>query len=692
MAKKIALDLDIKSASAGEAVTRTKTLKQELRELKQELQTMDEASPDFLKIAKAAGDIEDKIKATNEQVAAFASPANERALNGILDISTGIAGGFAAVQGAAALFGSENEDLQKAILKTQAAMSLLNGIIAIQNVLKKESAANTLLLSAAEKAAAITTRLLALATTGLQKALIATGFGAIIVLIGTLIANFDKLKAAMQTATSQARKYAESQEEIAKNSLEKIENFDEEARSLRRLGLEENEIARRRRENFAISIKDQEDLLKKQQELVTSIQDSFKNVETWEKFGFGLIPRLFFGDEKDVEDAKKRAEEIKKQIEKLENDRFDFEEKIKKDNSDREKSENDKKQKENQDAVKKAEAARVKNEERRISTINDEYTRELAALRLRHEQERKLALENGESLAILKKVQNKEKIDLEAKFTQEIDKIIAEEKKTAMLRLLSEQEQEKKILELAAEDKLKIASKNAEAEKLIKDNLQKDLDAIDAKYKLERETTEKEAALKKEEEDKKIKEKQLADEKEYAASVVEVYRNIEDSKLQIATMAASFLQEVAGQNKALAMAALVVEKGAAIANVLISTQREIAAYYLAAASRSALSGGTTTAFDQALAAKQALFAKARAGVAIATITASGINGARSIGSGGQAPNAQSANNFGNVPTGVGSGLDTRAFTQGQTRVYVVENDITRAQRRVAQIRENAIID
>jgi hypothetical protein len=628
MAKKIALDLDIKSASAGEAVTRTKTLKQELRELKQELQTMDEASPDFLKIAKAAGEIEDKIKATNEQVAAFASPANERALNGILDISTGIAGGFAAVQGAAALFGSENEDLQKAILKTQAAMSLLNGIIAIQNVLKKESAATTLVMSAAQKTAAAATRLLAFATNGLQKAIIATGIGALVVLVGVLIANFDKVKAAVLGVVDRFNGLGDTTKNVISVLFPLVGIIRLVVAGLEKMGVFQ-ETAADRYEKLEKATKANNEQMERDIKVMEASGASARELYS--------AKRKLLMQEYELMKAKKESiglnEEELKAYKNLIND------------------------------IKVLDAGEVKRQDD-LKKENDKKA----------DEERKKRKEEAK------------------KRQQEIDKLIEEERKAATLRLLSEQDREIKMLQMAADEKMKIAKGNADAQKLITQNLEQDINAINEKFRLEREEKEKELRIKKEEEDKKIKEKQLADEKEYAASVVEVYRNIEDSKLQIATMAASFLQEVAGQNKALAMAALVVEKGAAIANVLISTQREIAAYYLAAASRSALSGGTTTAFDQALAAKQALFAKARAGVAIATITASGINGARSIGSGGQAPNAQSGNNFGNVPTGVGSGLDTRAFTQGQTRVYVVENDITRAQRRVAQIRENAIID
>jgi hypothetical protein len=111
--------------------------------------------------------------------------------------ATGIAGGFAIAQGAAALFGDENEDVQKAILKTQAAMSLLNGVQSIANVLNKDAALGDML---AAKAKGIFTAAVGASTGALKLfrlALIATGVGAAVVAVGMLVANWGKLTKAV---------------------------------------------------------------------------------------------------------------------------------------------------------------------------------------------------------------------------------------------------------------------------------------------------------------------------------------------------------------------------------------------------------------------------------------------------------------------------------------------------------------
>ena len=74
------------------------------------------------------------------------------------------------------MFGQENEDVQKAILKVQSAMAIANGVQQIANLLQKESAvsiaANRIALSLYDKTVKGTTISLkafkvALATTGI---------------------------------------------------------------------------------------------------------------------------------------------------------------------------------------------------------------------------------------------------------------------------------------------------------------------------------------------------------------------------------------------------------------------------------------------------------------------------------------------------------------------------------------------
>ena len=99
--------------------------------------------PEFAQVAneiiKQAGRMKDAIGDTRGEVAYFAS--DTRRLDAVLGGIQGVAGGFAAVQGAMALAGVENKNLQATMVKLQGAMALVSGLQAVQNTLQQESAA-----------------------------------------------------------------------------------------------------------------------------------------------------------------------------------------------------------------------------------------------------------------------------------------------------------------------------------------------------------------------------------------------------------------------------------------------------------------------------------------------------------------------------------------------------------------------
>ena len=121
----------------------------------------------------------------------------------------GVAGGFSAVQGVMALFGKENKNVEAALLKVNAAMALSQGLNAVGDsidsfkTLGAQIKASTIFIelnSAANKTAAVVQKAFGFAvaetSTGfkvLKGAIIATGIGALVVLLGSVIANFDAI-------------------------------------------------------------------------------------------------------------------------------------------------------------------------------------------------------------------------------------------------------------------------------------------------------------------------------------------------------------------------------------------------------------------------------------------------------------------------------------------------------------------
>jgi hypothetical protein len=125
-----------------------------------------------------------------------------------LQLGSTVVAGYGAAKGAMSLLGVESESVEQAQRKLIAVTATLNGLEQIRAALEKES---FLMMKAKAVQTSVLTGLTAAygvavgSSTGALKlfrlALIATGIGAIIVGIGLLIANFDKVKEAVQAAT-----------------------------------------------------------------------------------------------------------------------------------------------------------------------------------------------------------------------------------------------------------------------------------------------------------------------------------------------------------------------------------------------------------------------------------------------------------------------------------------------------------
>jgi hypothetical protein len=236
MAEKRTIELEVKD--------NVKSLKAQYKEAVVELQRVSaaygETSAEAIRAAKAAAELKDQIGFTNDMVNSFNPDGKFNALSksfgGVLD-------GFQAVEGGLGLIGVEGEAVQEAMLRVQSAMAFSQGV---QGVLEAKDSfkqlgtvvkdvvlglfkknAVTAAGAAVDKVNVATTGAQAIASTGLATAqtgvavstgvasnamklfriaLIATGIGAIVVLVGLLIANFDKVTQAVMWAREKFEK------------------------------------------------------------------------------------------------------------------------------------------------------------------------------------------------------------------------------------------------------------------------------------------------------------------------------------------------------------------------------------------------------------------------------------------------------------------------------------------------------
>lgn len=126
-----------------------KALKQELKGILAELtymkvegSDMGEGAERFKELTMRAGELKDTIEGAAEEVAFFASDTKN--LDGIINGIEGVVGAWGAVQGAMALVGGENKELEETFTKLQAVMTIIQSLQAVQNALQKESAFNML--------------------------------------------------------------------------------------------------------------------------------------------------------------------------------------------------------------------------------------------------------------------------------------------------------------------------------------------------------------------------------------------------------------------------------------------------------------------------------------------------------------------------------------------------------------------
>jgi len=183
------------------------SLKAQLRQAQAEVAVLSDkfgaTSKEAVQAAKRAGELADKIGDAKALTDAFNPDAKFKALSSSLG---GVAGGFAAVQGGMGLIGVESKDLEKQLLKVQSAMALSQGLQSVGESIDsfKQLGAvlkNTSLVQKAMTVATATYNFVnTAATNGLKLfrlALIGTGIGAVVVAVGLLVANFDKVKNAV---------------------------------------------------------------------------------------------------------------------------------------------------------------------------------------------------------------------------------------------------------------------------------------------------------------------------------------------------------------------------------------------------------------------------------------------------------------------------------------------------------------
>jgi hypothetical protein len=205
--------------------------------------------------------------------------------------------------------------------------------------------------------------------------------------------------------------------------------------------------------------------------------------------------------------------------------------------------------------------------------------------------------------------------------------------------------------------------------------------------------------------DNEGKTKAKEEQQKYNDAVIAAEESLAQAKLGAAKGLISSLTELAGENKKLANALFLVDKALAIGEIIVNTQKEISGYYANPTWKLLPDGGI------ALASAAAAGAKIRAATSIGTIVASSISkfmgGGGTVqtppstggGGGAPAPSAPAVPSFvpgnlfgqGNAANNVGAPQSMETSQNITVTAVVSETEMTATQNKVNKIMKNSVL-
>ena len=256
MAENLNLNVNVDTSGAPNSVG---SLKKQLREAQNEVTALSDkfgaTSKEAINAAKRAAELKDAIGDAKALTEAFNPDAKFKALTASL---SGVAGGFAAIQGAMSLFGAESDDVQKTLLKLQSAMAISQGLQAVGESVDsfKQLGAvisNSTLLQKANASATAAAAVVQRVFTGavnetavgfkvLKGAIAATGIGLILVALGTIVAYWDDIKAAIGGVSTAQKNLNVDAEKNLTAAEKKLNALDNQTNQLKLQGKSEKEI------------------------------------------------------------------------------------------------------------------------------------------------------------------------------------------------------------------------------------------------------------------------------------------------------------------------------------------------------------------------------------------------------------------------------------------------------------------
>lgn len=197
---------------------KSKTLKQELKELKAQIASGGLDAKQLSEATKRAAELTDHLGDVNQKIKALSS--DTKRIDAVVEGFRGLAAGVAITQGAIGLLGGENEKVEKTLLKVQSAMALLTGIQEIANLATGEGILKTTYLSVAQRLAGKSATIMGVEITAAMAAATA-GISLLIAGVAYLVTELSSTEKSAKQIQERLGKMYEKDAEVYANVLKK---------------------------------------------------------------------------------------------------------------------------------------------------------------------------------------------------------------------------------------------------------------------------------------------------------------------------------------------------------------------------------------------------------------------------------------------------------------------------------------
>lgn len=286
------------TSNAPQVEKETTSLRQQVKELRKEMEACavgtDEYNKAFAELATTMHDYKDQQEALRNSAGDLGT-----AISNVQGLATDIVSGFSAVNAVMTLTGSNTEDLQKAMVSLQAGIALVQGMAGLEGLPKKINATVTSLKSlftattketAATGALATSQGILATVTKGVSKAfkglkaaLLSSGIGGILVLIGSLATAMTALVGVIRNNLQAENEFKDTNEQLNQSFDAQNHALDNEIKLMKASGASQEEIIKAKQKLTTAQIKETEATLENAKARLTQL----KNDSAWKKFWHG---------------------------------------------------------------------------------------------------------------------------------------------------------------------------------------------------------------------------------------------------------------------------------------------------------------------------------------------------------------------------------------------------------------------